>query len=859
MYGNHDAQSQITKRLDLPDNVNVFSARKLETFLLKDIHAALHGQSFQQPSLTENPAIGYPQPVSEVFNIGVLHTALGGMGSHENYAPCSLEDLVNKGYDYRALDHVHQEKVLHERPHIVFPGNLQGRHARETGAKGAYLVTVTDGEISDTAFVSCDVVRWAVVPVSVEEAAGMDEIADRVRQALESAAAEQADGRLLACRVVLEGRTDLHTRLLASQEQVLAEARAAAQEALGEIAEDLEDPVGAFELAVPYADNPADLRFDHAEAVGRLTEIERKIGELETRFKQAEQNEAKLVEEGKLLETKWAALWSASPFDPADPDVMLEWLDARKDVLNKLDARAKAAHSLEAARVEDRNAKERLLKELAALGVNRGAWAESALSDVLERAEDEQSLREKEAQRKTQLQKNIQKTVHDVERGERELDSAEEARRSWRTSWRAAVDSLALSGDAAPEAIEAQIEVIEQMRGKAERIDSLRCDRIDKIHRDVINFETPVAESVQAMAEDLKGLSAEDAVLAIKERFHEANRLQELQQANKKEAKSLAADIDELKKKRRQWGNSVAHLKEAAGVETYEALREAIARSDRRRSLEKEKQATIAQLQQDGDGLMADELEKECAGIDIDRIASRESAIRTELPDLQQRRSDAAGKQSRAREAFQSVGGGDAAARTAADKQKALAEMRETAERYVRTRTAAMLLEWAIDRFRREKQAPLLKRAGEMFAVMTGGSFTGLQVDFDDRDRARLTGLCPDGKPVSVSGLSSGTTDQLYLALRVASIEDYLERAEALPFVADDLFINFDDRRSAAGLRLLEQLAEKTQVLFFTHHLHLVESSTSGRDCPRRARPLRSRYRLGRETVEAAAIPHNFN
>jgi DNA repair exonuclease SbcCD nuclease subunit len=128
LHGNHDAESQITKRLDLPDNVHVFSTRKPETFEMGDLRLALHGQSFRTRDMKDNLVPDYPAPVSDTFNIGVLHTGLGGMGGHANYAPCSLDDLVNNGYDYWALGHVHQFALLHERPHVVFPGNLQGRH-----------------------------------------------------------------------------------------------------------------------------------------------------------------------------------------------------------------------------------------------------------------------------------------------------------------------------------------------------------------------------------------------------------------------------------------------------------------------------------------------------------------------------------------------------------------------------------------------------------------------------------------------------------------------------------------------------------------------------------------------------------
>ena len=351
----------------------------------------------------------------------------------------------------------------------------------------------------------------------------------------------------------------------------------------------------------------------------------------------------------------------------------------------------------------------------------------------------------------------------------------------------------------------------------------MRHDRIDKINRDIADFEKVVSELVELVAADCAGRPAEDAVLEIERRLAEAQRVQGLRGKKKEETDHLTTQISELEEARRQSEASVAHLMQAAGVETNAALKVAIGRSDQQRSLEGERRTTIEKLKQDGDGLLTDELEKECVAIDIDDVAARETAIQTELSDLQQQYASAAEERSRVRGAFQAVGGDDLAARAAAEKQEAQVEIREVAERYIRVKTSAILLQWAIDRYRQEKQAPLLKRASELFSAITGGSFASLRVEFDEHDQAHLTGLRPDGKFVRASGMSTGTADQLYLALRVASIEDYLERADALPFVADDLFINFDDERAAAGFKLLWELAERTQVLFFTHHQHLVD------------------------------------
>ena len=228
LYGNHDARSQITRRLTLPGNVHVFGSRSPQSFKIGNLNVALHGQSFRQRDVTDNLALNYPKPVPGAFNIGVLHTGLGGIGGHENYAPCSPDDLINKGYDYWALGHVHRAEVLNRRPHIVFPGNLQGRHVRETGAKGASLVTVDDGEIVDLATLHCDVVRWAVLAVDLVKVTSVGEAVDRIRETVEDAVATCAGERLLACRIVLRGRTEVHGRLLTDEEQLLAEARSIA-------------------------------------------------------------------------------------------------------------------------------------------------------------------------------------------------------------------------------------------------------------------------------------------------------------------------------------------------------------------------------------------------------------------------------------------------------------------------------------------------------------------------------------------------------------------------------------------------------------------------------------------------------
>ena len=210
--GNHDAASQITKSLRLPDNVHLFSTKQPETELLEELGVAVHGQGYDKRVLAENIARNYPQGLPHHLNIGLLHTSLSGRPGHEPYAPCSLDDLKAKGYDYWALGHVHIREEVSRSPWIVFPGNIQGRHIHETGAKGATLVRVAEGRIAAVEHRDLDVLRWSLCRVDLTDCATVDLAIDAVRQGMET---EQAngDGRPLAIRLQLVGKSPLHAEL----------------------------------------------------------------------------------------------------------------------------------------------------------------------------------------------------------------------------------------------------------------------------------------------------------------------------------------------------------------------------------------------------------------------------------------------------------------------------------------------------------------------------------------------------------------------------------------------------------------------------------------------------------------------
>ncbi|HEX3595292.1 MAG TPA: DNA repair exonuclease, partial [Polyangiaceae bacterium] len=227
--GNHDAASQITRHLRLPEHVLELDHARPVTHVFDDLGVAVHGQSFRDRSTKADLASGYPEPIRGAVNVGVLHTSVTGRPGHDDYAPCTLETLVGKGYDYFALGHVHRREVLSRAPWVVFPGNLQGRHMKETGPKGATLVDVDAGRVESVEHRTLDVVRWAVCDVDAADADGPDDVLDRARAALGREVAA-ADGRTLAARVVVRGATRAHAPLLSQAERWEAELRAAATE-----------------------------------------------------------------------------------------------------------------------------------------------------------------------------------------------------------------------------------------------------------------------------------------------------------------------------------------------------------------------------------------------------------------------------------------------------------------------------------------------------------------------------------------------------------------------------------------------------------------------------------------------------
>jgi DNA repair exonuclease SbcCD nuclease subunit len=285
LKGNHDAESIVTRTITLPASVFQFPT-KTTTFRIEELKVALHGRSFPNRAVTENYVLDYPDPVPGWFNIGVLHTSCDGRPGHATYAPCTVRQLKSLGYQYWALGHVHSYEELAWDPWIVFPGNLQGRNVRECGPKGAALVDVSDADVTGVRRLIVDHARWAVVTVSLDgisdELTALRKVEDQIRPAI-----EQAEGRLLVFRLLLDGTAAVHL-LKADPRRFADEVQAAAHRCAEDVwLEELRiektlEPRGAglsddvmasldFDTTLKALHNDSDVRTSAARIVAEIT------------------------------------------------------------------------------------------------------------------------------------------------------------------------------------------------------------------------------------------------------------------------------------------------------------------------------------------------------------------------------------------------------------------------------------------------------------------------------------------------------------------------------------------------------------------------------------------------------------
>lgn len=572
----------------------------------------------------------------------------------------------------------------------------------------------------------------------------------------------------------------------------------------------------AYPDAVATADQIADRLRLEAETVAQMEEQRTKLRlELEKRT-DLENRLSEAQAAGSELSETWKALWKSCHLEPLSPQEMIEWRETWQELGRQSDQWSTNRGQITA----DREAVDAVATALAeAIGSDSSSFAE-ALAKVRERHDRLDAARDEDSARSTRIS-DLERELASTRES---LSLAQEEHREATAEWHRCCEILGLSTTAAPASeVEAMRLRMDMFREYDQWQTMLK--QIERLEENVTRFEDEVRSlgtkvGISGGTVDLQEAALWSALEAAKKAQTEHEGF-ERQIADIDERLEDARAAREGEQKRFKEMFSQSGLTETTALEAF--LSQQGERWDHREKVS-ELRIHLAGLAQ---GQSVEEfvekvqtedplaLDGEIAGLveEIERIEGDLESARAARQEWEGRRTTMENAQ-------------DTAARDEQGAAFAASAMQADAERFVRLRVAIALLRSQIDTFRRQNQGPFMEKANRWFSEITGGSFLGIGTSYRNGDEPVIAGLRGDSthpEEVLVSGMSEGTRDQLYLALRFAGLELHLQDHEAMPMILDDLLVHFDDERAANALKALSHLGQRSQVFLFTHHKHVVD------------------------------------
>lgn len=597
-----------------------------------------------------------------------------------------------------------------------------------------------------------------------------------------------------------------------------------------------EDAREAVREAVMAADRAADdLVRDAARAAEQAADRVRL--EAETEEVEAADRDLAAIETARAeAEAAWQAAWLPAGLAAAPPAEMAAWLGEVQTLLDALAA-------VETQSIEQRRLVERVeaaRAPLAALAARAGLDLLPGLDPglILARIEERVAALGEAWERAREAEGRARAAAEQAARRAADLAEARAREAVWREAWTRALPLIGLDGAAGPDEADSALAAWAAVPAALAALEHQQ-RRIAGLSRDMEAYRAGADALVAALAPDLVGLPSTAAMKALHGRLGEAQerraRRTDLERRRREAAEALAAAEAARGTASAALAGHLAEVRAESRAETRaehpdgpaEEPAALHARLTARRALRQALESRRADLARVSDGVAEAELRADLAGTSPDAIEAALRGLALEEEALDQRGKAAFADRDRAERRREELAGGTGAELALAQRKAAEAELAGEARRWAVLRLAGLLIGTAIGRQRAGQQDPLLTRAGALFSGLTGGAFAGLAQDYDAGDEPRLTGRRAGGELVPVDGLSEGTRDQLYLALRLAYLEDYAARAEPAPFVGDDLFLTFDDARTAHGLEALAAIGARVQPILFTHHRHVADLARS--------------------------------
>lgn len=578
-----------------------------------------------------------------------------------------------------------------------------------------------------------------------------------------------------------------------------------------------------YEEKVDAADHLSDQLRQAADQVVRRAELEARLESLTANQKKTSEAVVKAREALAAEEKKWRLIWEPLGIDPGKPGEMKQWL-LRADNL------VKSLHSSKALQDEALNLAAELkgLKESIARQIHTFDSTKNldnmSLEAMLSLCEQQVELEETAKAKKIKLEQELDERAISIQKKQQDLEQIRQDKSSWQKEWSEAITGLDVRPDLHPHHATERFDQLVAFFNSHDQSEDLR-KRIYGMECVVEEFEQKVFSFADSISFARNGKTASIIASELHRCLSESREALASLKEIQSQINGLLKEIEESDISIKNAEKQLAALRAQARVDSDDQLESAAEQSQQKRALQDQLSKLEQELARAGDGLSLEALEKEASESDVDALGSELSMINAELKDLQARRDELRDQRQTLYNQIKANDGSDRAAHAAAEAEEHLASLASGVENYLRLQIAALILEQQIETYRKQNQAPVLAKAGRLFSKLTLGSFASLRDEIDDAGKPILLGVRANNDEVTVDGMSEGTRDQLYLALRLATLMQHLEHGEPMPFTVDDILVGFDDDRTKACLEILADLAHQTQVILFTHHRRVIELS----------------------------------
>jgi uncharacterized protein YhaN len=581
------------------------------------------------------------------------------------------------------------------------------------------------------------------------------------------------------------------------------------------------EALAEFERALREADDVADRLRREASRVSQLAALLAERESLSGQRRALKHRASEQMREREDSSAQWQALWTRASVPPRSPPEcqelliklggLREWTERSQQRKGQLAALHAQAAALRAG----------LERGLAVLG-EPAIPAHGSLTSAALRAERVLQRAERAAIERSERKHRHSILVSARRRAEQRLDDAQSAREAWRAQWRVRMAQLRLRPGASVSEAMAVLDCLRRVFTKVDEIRRMQ-NRIDAMEADAKEFRRDVMLLMDRHLFELRELVLEEAAEELIRRYEKARTDSMQRERIQAELTQTLGRLGEIELGRGAAEERLASLQRNAGVADNEALERAERRSEEARTVTRDLAETEDDLRRHGEGQSLPELEAQAAEAPRDRLRPRLVEIEGEVEELEESYKEVCHQVGRLEQGLQSLEQDERAAEAAAEAEQQLSKIKSFTRTFVRKKLAAELLLREIRRYREANQGPVISRASQLFCRLTLGQHERLQIGFSADDEPVLLCIDAEQRQVQVDALSDGARDQLYLALRLASLERFAEHREPLPLLLDDVLIHFDDDRARAALQVLGEFASTTQVLFFTHHTRLLE------------------------------------